>query len=262
MTKIQVKDVRYKYPGQKNDVLKGVSSDFPAGKVTALLGANGSGKTTLFKILLKILDSYEGSVHVDGKDTKYLSRSELSEIIAWVPQEEESLFPYTVGEYLLLGRAPHLGFFSLPTREDEKIIIRILTELGISHIGHRDTMSLSGGEKRLVFIARALVQEPQVLILDEPTAHLDIGNKARALGVIRAAADSGKTVIFSTHDPNEASLVADNVEILNGGEIIRRGTPSEVLTEDILRSVYGVEVMVREINNKPIVELSLNNFKR
>jgi len=262
VVRITVKGLTYRYRGQKSDVLRGISSSFSEGKVTALLGPNGSGKTTIFRILFKVLDSYKGSVHVDGRDLRRMSLAELSELMSWVPQEEDSLFPYSVGEYLMLGRAPHLGFFSVPTREDEKVVVKTLAELGIPRLRHRDTMGLSGGEKRLVFIARALVQEPQVLILDEPTAHLDMGNKAKVLGAIREAADSGKTVIFSTHDTNEASLVADDVKILNGGEIVKEGDPRKVLTKEVLRSLYGVKLVVREVNKKPIVELSMDNFQK
>lgn len=262
MARICAEKVRYRYPHRECDVLKSVSLELPEGKVTALLGPNGSGKTTLFKVLLKILIPQEGTVYVDGEDINEFSRDNLSKLIAWIPQEEVLSFPYAVLEYLLMGRAPHLGFFSLPTKKDENKIIEILSELDMSHLSHREILSLSGGEKRLVSMARTLAQEPEVLLLDEPTVHLDLGNKARVLGVIKRMANLGKTVFFSTHDPNIASLIADDVEIINGGEIVSCGAPSVVITEDVLKTTYGTRVTVNKVNGKPIVGLAPDNFSK
>ncbi|MEM2890370.1 MAG: ABC transporter ATP-binding protein [Candidatus Hadarchaeum sp.] len=260
MTTIEVKGVKFRYPEQGEDVLRGVNTVFSGGRVTALLGPNASGKTTLFKLLLKVLFPTAGSIRINGKEVGQLSLAELSKIVAWVPQEEEPLFPYTVHEYLMLGRAPHLGFFDVPTGEDERILRRTLAELGISELRCRKTTDLSGGEKRLIFIARALVQQTQVLILDEPTVHLDLRNKARVLQAIRKAAKAGKTVIFSTHDVNEASLVADEVKILNGGKIIAQGDPIKVLTERVLKGIYGMKLVFRKVEKRPIAELAPENF--
>jgi len=250
MMGIKVRDVKYGYPGFRVDVLKGVTLDLRESKVTALLGVNGSGKTTLFNLLLKILIPKEGSILFGGKNMNEFSRNDLSRIVAFIPQEEVSSFPYTVLEYLLMGRAPHLGFFSTPTKRDEDKIVKVLADLGISHLEKRNVTGLSGGERRLVFIARALAQEPEILLVDEPTAHLDLRNKARVLGVMREMADSGKTVVFSTHDPNEASLVADDVGILNDGRIVGFGPPASVMTEDVLKAIYGAEVAISRVKGK------------
>ena len=255
MVKIRVEKVRYGYPHSGCDVLKGISSEFPEGNVTAILGANGSGKTTLFKVILKIFNPREGTVHVNGGNIGELGRDALSKYIAWVPQDEGFSFPYTILEYLLMGRTPHLGFFGLPTKTDVAIIKEILDELEISSLSNRNIVSLSGGENRLVSIARALAQEPEVLLLDEPTGHLDLGNKAKILDVIGKMADLGKTVIFSTHDPNEALLIADNVVIINDGKTLCCGVPCEVITEYVLKKVYGTEVMLIKVNGKPMVSL-------
>lgn len=261
MSRISIENLKYSYPSSNTAVLKGVSLEFPECRVTALLGPNGSGKSTLFKVLLKTLTPYEGKVYIDGEDINDFERNYLSRLMAWVPQEEDSFFPYTVLEYVLMGRAPHLDFLSLPNRKDEEIVNDVLCQLSLSNLSHRKVPSLSGGEKRLVSIARALAQEPNILILDEPTAHLDLGNKAKVLHIIRRMADSGKTVVFSTHDPNEASLAADNVVIINGGEIVGGGPPTTALTKDVLEKIYGTQVIVGEVNGKPLVGLNSESFK-
>lgn len=261
MSRISIENLKYRYISSDVNVLKGVSSKFPEGKVTSLLGPNGSGKSTLFKVLLKILVPYEGKAYIDGEDINNFERNHLSRLVAWVPQEEDSFFPYTVLEYVLMGRAPHLGFLSLPNRKDEKIVNRVLCQLELSNLANRKVTSLSGGEKRMVSIARALSQESNILVLDEPTAHLDLGNKARVLHIIRRMADSGKTVVFSTHDPNEVSLVSDNVVILNGGEVVSGGPPATALTKDVLEKIYGTQVTVGKINGKPVVGLDSESFK-
>jgi iron complex transport system ATP-binding protein len=250
MMRIRVRDLKYGYPGFGVDVLKGVTLDIREGKVTALLGVNGSGKTTLFNVLLKILIPKEGSILLGEKNINELSRNDLSRIVALIPQEEGSPFPYTVFEYLLMGRAPHLGFFSTPTKRDEDKIFEVLANLSISHLAQRKVGGLSGGERRLVFIGRALAQDPEMLLLDEPTAHLDLRNKARVLGVMREMADSGKTVVFSTHDPNEALLVADEVGILDDGRIVGFGPPASVMTEEVLKAIYGAEVAITRVKGK------------
>lgn len=261
MSKVRIEDLKYKYPTSGMDVLKGISLEISEGKVTALLGPNGSGKSTLFKILLKVLNPYEGNIYINSEDLKDVDIGSLSRIIAWVPQEEDSLFPYTVLDYILMGRTPHLGFLNMPSKKDEEKAQEALFQLGLPSIAHRKIPTLSGGERKLVSIARTLVQESDTLLLDEPTAHLDIGNKARVLHIIRRMADSGKTVIFSTHDPNEASLMADNVVIMNSGKIVTAGPPANVLTTETLEKIYGANVVIVEINGRPIVSLNSESFK-
>ncbi|MEM2103769.1 MAG: ABC transporter ATP-binding protein [Candidatus Bathyarchaeia archaeon] len=262
MSRFYIENLRYRYPASERDILKGVCLEIPKSKVTALLGPNGSGKSTLFKVLLKVLRPYEGSIYVDGENLEDVTLSSLSKMIAWVPQEEDSLFPYTVLDYIIMGRTPHLGFFSMPNDKDEETAENVLTQLGLPNIAHRKVPTLSGGEKKLVSIARALVQQCETLLLDEPTAHLDIGNKARVLNIVKKMANSGKTIIFSTHDPNEAFLAADNVVMINSGEVVSTGPPAAAITEGLLEKIYGVHVTMQKINGKQIVVgLNPESFK-
>lgn len=257
MSKISIENLKFRYESSREYVLKGVSMEFPDGKITAVLGPNASGKSTLFKVLIGVLPPNEGNIYIDGKNVGNLNRNHLSRLIAWVPQEEDTFFPYMVFEYVLMGRAPHLDFLSLPNRRDEEIVDSVLLNLGLSNLAYRKVTSLSGGEKRMVSIARALSQESNVLILDEPTAHLDLGNKAKVLNVIKQMANSGRTVIFSTHDPNEASLISDNVILMNGGEVVGMGSPAEAITKEVLEKIYGTQVVVSEVEGKPVIGLPL-----
>jgi iron complex transport system ATP-binding protein len=256
-----VENLKFKYESSRDYVLKGVSMEFQDGKVTAVLGPNASGKSTLFKVLIGVLRPHEGKIYIDEKNVESLNRNHLSRLIAWVPQEEDAFFPYMVFEYVLMGRAPHLDFLSLPSRQDEEIVDFVLQNLGLSSLVYRKVTSLSGGEKRMVSIARALSQESNVLILDEPTAHLDLGNKAKVLNVIRQMAESGRTVIFSTHDPNEASLISDNVILMNWGEVVGKGPPAEAITKEVLEEIYGTHVVVGKVEGKPVIGLTSEGLK-
>lgn len=254
MAKARLDRVTFRY-SDSQDILKGVSLEVPEGKVTVLLGPNGSGKTTLFKALLNLVTPQSGDIILNGENMHEFSRNKLSKVMAWVPQDEEPTFPYTVMEYLHMGRTPYLGFFETPSEEDTEKIEQLLEDLGISHLKDREISKLSGGEERLALLARALAQEPELLILDEPTAHLDLGNKVMTLKALRDMAESGRTVLFSTHDPNEALLVGDHVSIISEGEIMGQGAPAETITEEILRTIYGTEIRVIEVDGRLIVDL-------
>ena len=259
MTEIKVSNVYYSYGENENYVLSDLNLRFPSGRVTTLLGPNGSGKTTLLKIMLGFITPQRGSVAIDRRELSSYSRSRLSKLVAWVPQDEELSFPYTVRDYLLMGRSPHLGFLEAPGMQDQLIVNKVLKELDIPMMFlERELTQLSGGERRLILIARALVQEPQALILDEPTAHLDLGNKSRALQVIMEMSKAGRTMVFSSHDPNEALLIAEHVVILNEGRVVTQGTPEDVITESLLKEVYGVNVRIFRENGRVSVDLDLN----
>jgi len=225
----------------------GVSLDIRNGEVLCLLGPNGGGKTTLMKTLLGLLPPIAGRVRLDGRDIAEMSRRELARIIGYVPQAHLAFFPFTVSDVVLMGRNAHIGLFAAPSRADRVVAERALATLGVAHLGERVYTEISGGERQLVLIARALAQEPRILIMDEPTASLDFGNQLRVLQQIAALARSGIAVVFSTHDPDHVFLCGDRVALLHDGGMEAVGAPEAVVTAEALKRLYGVEVQVVEL---------------
>jgi iron complex transport system ATP-binding protein len=234
-------------------VLKKLSGRIPGGSITALLGPNGSGKTTLLHLLLGLLSRREGDLLVSGKPLGDYSPRDMKRLIGLVPQEESAPFDLSVLEYVLLGRAPHLRLLALPKEEDFEIALHAMERIGITALRDRGLPSLSGGEKQLVMIARVLTQESAILLLDEPTSHLDLANRRRVLEVMKVLRDMGKTIVFSTHDPNAAAGIADHVLMLRDGVILVAAPVREAFTPENLSHTYGVEVEVIEMKNRPMV---------
>lgn len=222
----------------------GVSFSLGAGEVLCLLGPNGGGKTTLFKTLLGLLPAKAGRVTLDGGDLAKASRKEIARDIAYVPQAHAAFFPFSVREVVAMGRASRLGPFSAPGAADDAAVAAALATLGIQHLAEAIYTEISGGERQLALIARALAGAPRLLVMDEPTASLDFGNQARVLGQVRRLAKAGIAVILSTHDPDHALLCADRVAALHGGTLVAYGPPAQTITPALLRLIYGIDVVV------------------
>ncbi len=225
----------------------GVTLELNAGEVLCLLGPNGSGKTTLFKTLLGLLPPQAGNVLIDGHDARTLARDEIARQISYVPQVHGAFFPYTVREIVLMGRTAHLGLFSAPSARDHAAALDAIRRMGIAHLADAVYTQISGGERQLALIARALAQDARMVIMDEPTANLDFGNQVRVLERIRALAGEGIGVLLSTHDPDHAFLCADRVAMLHQGGLTACGAAAEVMTAEKLQQLYGVPVMVTAV---------------
>lgn len=240
--RLEVDRLAYGYP----DTLVGrdVSFGLGGGEVLCLLGPNGSGKTTLFKTVLRLLEPRAGRVLVDGESIARWSRRRLARSFGYVPQAQAALFPFTLREVVLMGRTAHVGLFATPSRRDREIAEESLAALEIGHLAARPYTEVSGGERQLALVARALAQEPRILVMDEPTASLDFGNQVRVLAEIQALARRGIAVVLSTHDPDHAFLCGHQVALLHRGQLARLGTPAEVVTPAALLEIYGVEVDV------------------
>lgn len=220
-----------------------------AGEIFCLLGPNGCGKTTLFKTMLGLLPPLGGDVLLDGEDIRGLSRNSIALRIAYVPQAQVVPFAFTALEIVLMGRVAHRGAFSSPIQQDRAIAFAALDALQIGALAHRDVTRLSGGQRQLVLIARALAQEAKLIVMDEPTASLDFGNQVRVMREIKRLAARGVGVVLSTHDPDHAFAAAGRVALMREGEIVALGTPEDVMTAERLEDVYETPVSIERLSN-------------
>lgn len=251
MMRLQADNLSFGFP--EHPVGRDVSLSIDPGEVLCLLGPNGSGKTTLFRTLLGLLPPQGGRVCLGGEDIGHLRRGEIARRIAYVPQALAAVFPYRAIDIVLMGRTAHRGLFSGPTSEDVTIARRALDDLRIGALAERDVARLSGGQRQLVIVARALAQAAPLIVMDEPTASLDFGNQVTVLAEVQRLARRGKGVILSTHDPDQAFAVATHVALMNHGEIVASGAPADVLTVANLKGVYGVDVSVERLSEGQMV---------
>jgi iron complex transport system ATP-binding protein len=223
-------------------VLRGVSLTVRPGEIVSLLGANGSGKTTLLRVLLGLARPRAGQVTLNGKPLGQYARLELARHLAYVPQTHITPFPYKVREIVVLGRVPHTGLVRSPSREDYEVALAMLEPMGIGDLAERPYTDISGGERQLTLIARALAQGAKTLVMDEPVTGLDFGNQLRFLAHLRSLAADGYAIVKATHHPEHALLASTRVAVLCDGAIVLDGPPQEVVTPASLRRIYGVEV--------------------
>jgi iron complex transport system ATP-binding protein len=218
------------------------------GEVLCLLGPNGSGKTTLFKTMLGLLPAQAGEVRLDGLPMPQLTRAQIARRVAYVPQAHAAHFPFSVIDMAVMGRTAHLGLFASPTREDRHKAHAALAALGIADLAENEYTRISGGQRQLALVARALAQDAPAIVMDEPTASLDFGNQVMVLSEVKRLAERGLAVLLSTHDPDHAFSIGHRVALLDRGRLIAQGPPAEVLTPDRLRQVYGVSVIVERLS--------------
>jgi iron complex transport system ATP-binding protein len=240
--RLKVADLSFGYPGRA--VGSHVSFSLEAGEILCLLGPNGGGKTTLFRTILGLIPALTGRIAVDGADISHWSARRRARAMGYVPQSGGGSFAFTVREIVLMGRTAQRGAFAPPALDDYDAAEAALETLGIRHLGERDWLRISGGERQLALIARALAQDPQVMVLDEPTANLDFGNQVRVTDEVRRLGASGLAVLFSTHHPEQAFACAHRVAMLHEGRLAEIGPPASVITEAAMRRVYGLEVEV------------------
>lgn len=239
---LDVRDLAFGFPGRT--VGRGVSFSLADGEVMCVLGPNGGGKTTLFRTLLGLLQSHGGAIALEGAGLESLSRAEIARRIGYVPQGHSAYFAFTVREFVLMGRTAHLGAFAAPRKDDLAVVQRVLESLEIAHLAERPVTQISGGERQLVLVARALAQEPRLLVMDEPTASLDFGNQVRVLQTLTSLARRGISILFATHAPDQAFLAARRVLLLAEGQALALGAPQDVIRADTLERLYGVSVQV------------------
>lgn len=228
-------------------IFRDVSFSVSPGEVFCLLGPNGTGKSTLLKCISNVLHGWQGTILLDGKDISRMKPAEAAKGISYVPQSQASPFPFLVHDIVVMGRAPHINVFSSPTLRDREIALAALETVGIRHLADRPCTMLSGGEWQLTLIARALAQEPRIMILDEPTSHLDMGNQMRILRVVRSLAEQGIGIVMASHFPDHAFITATEAAILDRGHMVHKGRPDKVITAEHLETAYGIVVKVLHI---------------
>ena len=236
---LTVQGLSYAY-GKAAPVLRDVSFTAGSGDFLSVLGANGAGKSTLFRCLLGGLEGYTGTILLDGRDVRTMTRRQLAAHIAYIPQIHRPTFGYSVLDVTLMGLTRYLSPFRSPSRELEAQALSALERMGVAHLSTRNFATLSGGEQQLVLIARALCQRSDILVMDEPTSSLDYGNQIRVLQQVCALSEEGYTVLLSTHDPQHALRFSRRVLALSGGVAVAEGDTRAVLTPDLIRRLYGV----------------------
>jgi iron complex transport system ATP-binding protein len=239
---IDARAVAIGYAGRA--IARGIDVSLTPGEVVCLLGPNGSGKTTLFKTLLGLIGRLAGSIAIDGRPIEGWRPGELARRLAYVPQANVSAFPYRVLDMVLMGRTARLGLFAAPGESDRAAAWAALRLLGIDDLAEREYTRISGGQRQLTLIARALAQDAPAIVMDEPTASLDFGNQALVLREVARLARTGLGIVLSTHHPDHAFAVGSRVLLLHDGRVIADGPPREVLTRARLEQVYGVAVTV------------------
>ena len=243
----ELKEVYFKYPDTDRRVLDGVGLRLYKGEILSILGPNGAGKSTLLNCMAKLLKPDSGEIFICGINIRNMSHRDVARKISYVQQMHTPAFAYTVMDFVLLGRAPKIGFFRKPGAEDERIAFQALEMLNISHLANKPYTDISGGERQQATIARAVVQEPEAILFDEPTAHLDYGNQYKTLKMIRAMSGRGYTVVFTTHNPDHAIMLGGKAAIIDRDGHLEYGDSVSIITEERLKEVYKTELRLLEI---------------
>ncbi len=247
---LQVENLKFGYTN--HTILKNIDLNIKSGEHVSVIGPNGAGKSTLIKCMDGLLKPQKGQVKIDGKSIGRLKRDQIAKKIGYVPQSSSSLFMLKVFDMVLLGRRPHSTWNS--SEEDQKKVLKALSQLNIEHLAMKNYNELSGGQQQKVIIARAIAQETEVLLLDEATSNLDMRHQLEVMDIVRRLVDTiGVAAIMIVHDLNIAARYSDKIIMMKDGEIVAAGTPHEVLTEKNISSVYGVEISINHIHNRPYV---------
>jgi len=242
---IEVHDISYQYNLDHSLVLNRINFDVRQGEILGIVGPNGSGKSTLLKLLSGVLKPVEGRILLLERPLSRLNHKSIAKMIAVVPQNTVISFPFTVREIVLMGRSPHLGLLQIERQRDFKIVEQAMMYTNSLEFSNRKIDELSGGERQRVIIARALVQEPQIILLDEPTAHLDLKHQIEIFDLIKQLnIENLMTVVVVSHDLNLAGEYCDRLILLKEGEVYKIGNPKEVITEEDIKAVYDTDVLV------------------
>ena len=244
--KIEVSNASFSYDGL-NNIFNDIEFTVERGEIFTILGPNGTGKSTLLRCICNLHKLNSGSISLDGLNVAKMSISNLAKKVGFVPQAHNPIFPYTVMDVVLMGRTPHLSRLASPSEEDYNISEQALREVNVEHLKDRPYNQLSEGEMQLVIIARVLAQKPEVLLLDEPTSHLDVGNQIRTLEIVKKLSSKGLSIVMTTHCPDHVFMLSHRVGILKDTRFLAIGKPADVMTEDNLKKTYGVDIKIIDV---------------
>lgn len=247
---IDIQNLSFSY-GERQ-VLKNITFSAQYGQLLSVLGPNGVGKSTLFRCMLGLLSPSGGSTTIDGADISTLSPAQMSRKIAYIPQSHSPVFNFSVFDMVLMGTTAQMGPFSSPGKAQEAQAMEALSRLGIDHLKNRGYGSISGGERQLTLIARAMAQQARILVMDEPSANLDFGNRIRVMQTVRHLTQSGYCVIQSTHDPDQAYFYSDRILALYDGAVLAYGSPRDTMCNSLISTLYGVDVEVCSMRNDTV----------
>ena len=247
---IEVKNLRFSYSTQA--VLKNVTFSVNDGELLSILGCNGAGKSTLLRCILGLLSEYEGTIELNDRNIRGMSPSEMAKQIAYIPQSHYQAFNFSVYNMVLMGTSSQVSAISSPGKNQKMRAEDAMERMGISHLGKKSFSNISGGERQLTLIARALAQNAKLLVMDEPTANLDYGNQLRVMEQAKSLAGEGYTVIQSTHNPEQAYLFSDHILALKNGEIVGDGSPADIITEKLMRALYNADTEVQSMYNDKV----------
>lgn len=236
----------------KHQVLKDISFTAENGKLICVLGPNGVGKSTLFQCILGLNEQHDGEIEIDNKNVKNLGVRQRARLISYIPQSHSPVFSYNVKDIVLMSTESTIKGFGNPGKLQEKMADEAMEKVGISYLADRKYTQISGGERQLVMIARALAQQAKTIIMDEPTSNLDYGNQIRIMSRIKELTREGYTIIQSSHQPDQAFLYADEILVLNEGKVLIKGYPKDVLTRNVIQKIYGVDVEIKSLNEDRI----------
>ncbi len=242
----QVEDASYSYSKGK-EIFSNINLELNRGDIFTILGPNGVGKSTFLNCLANLFSLKSGRILISGEDIKNIKINELAKTMGYVPQIHESTFNYSIRDYIVMGRAPHMGMFETPGEKEYKKVDEIMERLNISYMSEKLYSEVSGGERQQVQIGKVLVQESKIILLDEPTNHLDYGNQIKILKIIAQLADEGIIILMTTHMPDHAILLGGKIGILSPEGSMKFGLVSEIMTEELLSETYGTKLHLVQV---------------